>query len=174
MAKSFPYPPSTLDKDAFVALYGGVYEHSPHFAAQLWPVVDGCINSPESLASALRAAVDFSGRDAQLALIRAHPDLADRLAAAPLTAASSSEQAGAGLDSCTPDELAEFRALNDRYKAKFGFPFIKAVRGFGRAQILAEFRRRVENDPRTEFATALQEIHKIARMRLFDLARETE
>jgi OHCU decarboxylase len=105
----------------------------------------------------------------QLTLIRAHPDLADRLRAAPLTAQSSAEQAGAGLDACTPEELAEFRRLNDHYKEKFDFPFIKAVRGFNRQQILEEFRRRVAHDPQTEFATALVEIHKIARLRLFDL-----
>ena len=83
---------------------------------------------------------------------------------------STREQAGAGLDHCTAAELEEFLSLNSAYKDKFGFPFIKAVRGFNRQQILAEFRRRLDNDLETEFATALEEIHKIARLRLGDLA----
>lgn len=170
MPDRFKTSPGSLDRDAFVALYGGVYEHSPHFARSVWPqVASGELDTPDGLAAALRQAVDQSGREAQLALIRAHPDLADRLRAAPLTAASSAEQAGAGLDACAPEELAEFRRLNDLYKAKFGFPFIKAVRGFTGAQILEEFRRRVEHDPEREFATALDEIHKIAGLRLKDL-----
>jgi 2-oxo-4-hydroxy-4-carboxy-5-ureidoimidazoline decarboxylase len=170
MPDKFKSPPSTLDRDVFVALYGGVYEHSPHFAENLWPqAAGGALDTLDGLAGALREAVNRSGPDAQLALIRAHPDLADKLRAAPLTAASSVEQAGAGLDSCTPDELAEFHRLNDAYKAKFGFPFIKAVRGFSRPQILEEFRRRVTNDRQNEFAAALCEIHKIAGLRLKDL-----
>jgi len=156
--------------EAFLALYGGVYEHSPHFAAQLFDqAASGALDTAAQLADALRAVVEVSEPAAQLALIRAHPDLADRLRAAPLTAASASEQAGAGLDQCTPEELAEFTALNTRYKARFGFPFIKAVRGFSRGDILVEFRLRVLNDPQTERQTALAEIHKIARLRLEDM-----
>ena len=148
MRDRFRTSPSSLDRDGFVALYGGAYEHSPHFAASIWPLAaKGGLDTLDSLAEALRHAVDQSGQGAQLTLIRAHPDLADRLRAAPLTAASTAEQAGAGLDVCTPEELMEFHRLNDLYKAKFGFPFIKAVRGFTRAQILEEFRRRVDNEP---------------------------
>jgi len=173
MADTFPRPPSSLSKDEFIALFGGVYEHSPHYAAAVWPdAAKGSLDTPAALADALKEAVEESGHAAQLALIRAHPDLADRLRAAPLTAQSSAEQAGAGLDACTPEELTEFQQLNSRYKAKFDFPFIKAVRGFNRQQILDEFRHRVANDPHSEFATALDEIHKIARLRLFDLSRD--
>lgn len=166
----FKFPPSRLDQDAFVDLYGGVYEHSPHFAQSVWHLASGgALDTLEGMADALRAAVQASSRDAQLALIRAHPDLANRLGHAPLTRASSLEQASAGLDHCSAEELAEFRHLNAAYAAKFGFPFIKAVRGFSRAQILEEFRRRAANDAAAEFATALNEIHKIARQRLADL-----
>jgi 2-oxo-4-hydroxy-4-carboxy-5-ureidoimidazoline decarboxylase len=173
MNRSFPQPPSSLSRDEFIALFGGVYEHSSHYAEAVWPVVrKGGLDTPAALANALKAAVEESGPEAQLALIRAHPDLADRLRAAPLTAQSSSEQAGAGLDACTPEELTEFQHLNSRYKEKFAFPFIKAVRGFNRQQILDEFRKRVANDPQSEFATALNEIHKIARLRLLDLSRD--
>jgi OHCU decarboxylase len=161
-------PPSRMTEAQFIATYGGVYEHSPQFAQAVWqhtPRTD--LDSADGLSQALRTAVEDAGKPAQLALIRAHPDLADR---ARLSRASIAEQAGAGLDNCSPEELAEFRALNSAYKARFGFPFIKAVRGFSRQQILDEFRRRAGNDPDTEFRTALDEIHKIARLRLNDLA----
>src|SRR6201995_3659538 len=160
--------PSTMTQEAFLQTYGGVYEHSPNFAAAVWQSIPHtALDTVEGLAHALKSAVEASGHGAQLALIRAHPDLADR---ARLSPESVSEQAGAGLDHCSADELAEFRALNAEYKARFDFPFIKAVRGFSRAPILEEFRRRAGNDPEAEFATALAEIHKIAFLRLSDLA----
>jgi 2-oxo-4-hydroxy-4-carboxy-5-ureidoimidazoline decarboxylase len=161
--------PSGMTERAFVASYGGIYEHSPHFAQAVWTSIPhDHLDTVEGLAHALRAAVEAAGKPAQLALIRAHPDLADR---ARLSPESVSEQAGAGLDACSAAELAEFRALNDAYKARFGFPFIKAVRGFSRGEILAEFRRRAAgSDADAEFATALAEIHKIALLRLGDLA----
>ncbi len=152
----------------FVAAYGGLYEHSPHFAQAVWRnIPHTALDTVEGLSHALKAAVEAAGRPAQLALIRAHPDLADR---ARLSAESVSEQAGAGLDNCSAEELAEFRGLNEAYKARFGFPFVKAVRGFTRGEILAEFRRRAANEPDAEFRTALDEIHKIALLRLNDLA----
>ncbi len=151
----------------FVALYGVVYEHSPHFAEQIWPrAAGGALDTLDGLAGVLKDAVDAAGHEAQLALIRAHPDLAGRVKLSP---DSASEQAGAGLDHCTCEELAAFLSLNHQYKEKFGFPFIKAVRGFDRGQILAEFKARLNHDPETEFATALNEIHKIARLRLSDM-----
>jgi OHCU decarboxylase len=160
--------PSAIPRERFIALYGGVYEHSPHFAQGVWPLAaSGALDTLEGFAGALRSAVDASGREAQLALIRAHPDLAGRVKLSP---DSASEQAGAGLDHCSAAELETFLSLNTQYKEKFGFPFIKAVRGFKRQQILEEFGRRLGNDPDTEFATALAEIHKIARLRLGDMA----
>src|SRR5471032_3312592 len=98
MPDRFRQPPSTLDRDGFVVQYGGVYEHSPHFVQSVWPqAADGALDILDGLADALSVAVNQSGHAAQLALIRAHPDLANKLRAAPLTAASSAEQAGAGL-----------------------------------------------------------------------------
>jgi OHCU decarboxylase len=168
MAAELKAKPSTMTQDAFLRTYGGVYEHSPGFAAEVWrSIPHTALDTVEGLAHALKSAVEAGGHGAQLALIRAHPDLANR---ARLSPESVSEQAGAGLDHCSADELADFRALNSAYKARFGFPFVKAVRGFSRAQILDEFRRRATNDPDAEFATALAEIHKIAFLRLSDLA----
>jgi 2-oxo-4-hydroxy-4-carboxy-5-ureidoimidazoline decarboxylase len=148
--------------------FGGIYEHSPWVAAAIWSAGIGPDDQLMShLAARMQTIVEAAGHDRQLALLRAHPELAGRLAiAGGLTAESSSEQAGAGLDRCTPDEFASFSNLNDRYGARFGHPFIIAVRGLDRAGILAAFTTRIDNDPATEFATALAEVHKIARLRL--------
>jgi 2-oxo-4-hydroxy-4-carboxy-5-ureidoimidazoline decarboxylase len=163
--------PTAMTRPEFVAGFGGIYEHSPWVAeavydARLAPAHD----SLEGLHAAMVEAVALAPRERRLALLRAHPDLAGRLAVAGgLTAASSAEQASAGLDACTPAEFARFQALNTAYREKFGFPFIMAVKGRSRAEILAAFERRVNNDPETEFATALSEVHKIALLRLRDL-----
>ncbi len=150
-----------MTKDEFVTRYGGIYEHSPWVAEKAW-------GKRGTIASKMARFVDESGHDAQLALLRVHPDLGGKLA---MTDASTSEQASAGLDQCSPAEYSEFIALNDAYKAKFGFPFILAVRGLRRTDILDNFRARVHSDPKTEFTEALTQVHKIARLRLDALNR---
>jgi 2-oxo-4-hydroxy-4-carboxy-5-ureidoimidazoline decarboxylase len=147
------------DKAAFVARYGGIYEHSPWVAEACWP-------PPADLAAAMRAVVDAAPRERKLALIRAHPELASR---ARMAEASVKEQAGVGLDQCSPDEFAAFQRLNAAYNARFGFPFIFAVKGASRGDILAAFEARLMNDPETEFETAIAQIHRIAGLRLADL-----
>ncbi len=168
---SFASLPSALDRETFVARFGGVYEHSPWVAERLWDRgLDRRHDSVQGLQAALAMVVDAADRETKLALIRAHPDLAGRLAlAGDLTADSRAEQASAGLDHCMPDELARFQALNEAYKARFGFPFVMAVKGRSRAEVLAAFETRLANDPEQEFATALAEIHKIAALRLREL-----
>lgn len=152
--------------DDFVLRYGGVYEHSPWVATEAASDAAGC-DDIERIAEIMADCVDNASNERQLSLIRAHPDLAGKAQiAGELTADSSTEQARAGLDRCTADEYRRFQDLNDRYKQKFGFPFVMAVRDSSRAQILAEFGRRLGNDANTEFETALSEIHKIARLRL--------
>ena len=148
-----------MTRDAFLARYGGVYEHSPWVAEACWP-------PPEDLAGAMRAVVDAAPRERKLALIRAHPELASR---AKMAEASVKEQAGVGLDQCTPAEFEAFQRLNAAYNARFGFPFIYAVKGATRAEILAAFEARLANDPETEFETAIAQIHRIAGFRLADL-----
>ena len=157
-------------KADFASQFGGVYEHSP------WIAAEACQDGPPAdPAAAMRAVVDSAPRERQLALLRAHPDLAGRLAVAgELTSASSAEQAGAGLDRCTPAEFAEFQDLNARYAARFGFPFILAVRGHDRASILAAFRRRIANAPEAEFREALDQVHRIAALRIAALTRENQ
>ena len=148
--------------------FGGIYEHSPWVAATIWSEGLGPDDRQLLLfAARMQAIVEAAGHDRQLALLRAHPELAGKLAiAGNLTAESSAEQAGAGLDACSADEFARFQTLNTRYGAAFGHPFIIAVRGLTRGDILAAFEQRVTNDPATEFATALAEVHKIARLRV--------
>lgn len=158
--------------DAFVEKFGGVYEHSAWIAEAvhrrgLSPGED----TPDGLASAMAAVLAHADHAAKLALIRAHPDLAGRAAiAGDLTDSSRSEQAGAGLDRCTPEEYRQFQELNDSYKEKFGFPFIIAVAGKTRQDILEAFKARIDNDPETEFRTALEQIDRIARVRLGKMA----
>ena len=156
--------PRTLGRDGFIARFGPVYEASPWVAEAVWPAVErGELDAPEALAQAMRAAVDAAPRERRLALIRAHPQLA---VAGAMAEASVREQRGAGLDQCSPDELEAFRSLNAAYLARFGHPFIIAVKGLSRAEILAAFADRLENDAEAEFATAIAQIHRIAGFRL--------
>ena len=161
-------PPSTLDHDGFVDAYGGVYEHSDWIAEAAY--ADGLTkqdDTAEGLAGRMAAIVDAAPNDRKLDLLNAHPELAGKLAiAGDLTESSRSEQASVGLDQCTPEEFSEFQDLNARYRKRFGFPFIIAVRGLDRVAILAALRMRVENGPNDEFITALGQVHKIARLRL--------
>ena len=150
----------------FVDKYGGVYEHSPWVAEQA-AAVPGDGGDIATIASVMADCVDNATNEQQLALIRAHPDLAGKAQiAGELTADSTSEQASAGLDQCTPEEYLRFQDMNQAYHLKFGFPFVMAVRGSGRAEILAAFEERLGNDRDVEFETALAEIHKIALLRL--------
>ncbi len=163
--------PSQMTEAEFVETFGGVFEHSPWIATVAWRSgLEARHDDPDALAEAMRAIVDIAGPERQLALIRAHPDLAGRLAVAgELTAQSTSEQAGAGLDNCSPEELTRFQDLNTRYLAKFDFPFIMAVRGHDRAAILTAFVHRLEHTAEQEFTTALTHIGKIASLRIHDI-----
>jgi 2-oxo-4-hydroxy-4-carboxy-5-ureidoimidazoline decarboxylase len=171
MSGIFRQPPSRLAREAFVATHGRVYEHSPWIAESLFDRGLGLHHDKlDDLAADLRAIVEAGGAARQLALLRAHPDLAGKLAiAGKLTQESKGEQAGAGLDACSPSEFARFQELNAAYQAKFGFPFIFAVKGKSRAEILAAFEQRIHNDAATEFREALDQVHRIAYLRLKDL-----
>lgn len=119
----------------------------------------------------MAAIVEASGPERQMELLRLHPELVGKLEIGEqLTASSQSEQASARLNECTPAEYARFQALNTAYREKFGFPFIVAVKGLSRADILNQFERRVGNDAETEFRTALDQVHKIARLRIESIA----
>ena len=153
-------------REEFVSCYGGTYEHSAWVAEETYDEAGNAANADE-LAEVFARCVNDASHDRRLALIRAHPDLAGRAAiAGNLTEESNEEQASAGIDRCTPEEYEQFQLLNRKYKEKFGFPFVMAVRDSNRGDILAAFEARLNNDNETEFATAIIEIHKIARLRL--------
>ena len=160
--------PSAMDRDTFVAEYGGVFERSPWIAErahalELGPTHDGATGLHAALARVFRSAPE----DARLGVLTAHPDLAGKLASARrLTPESAAEQSHAGLDALTDAERAEFTSLNTGYTRKFGFPFIIAVRDHDKASILAAFRRRIEQDRATEFAEACRQVERIAELRL--------
>jgi OHCU decarboxylase len=162
------YVPSQMSRALFVERFGGVYEHSAWVAQDAWDRGLGTgADTSLGLARRMAAVVAAAPHDKQLALINAHPDLSGRLAQAKLlTAESTAEQASAGLDRLTPDELAKFTLLNDAYKAKFGFVFIMAVRGRSKEEILQAFERRLQNSPEDEFREALAQIDRIAELRL--------
>lgn len=158
---------NSLPADAFVEMLGGVYEHSPWVAERALharPFVDR-----ESLVAVFRATVEAAGTEEKLALIRAHPDLAGKLArAGALTAESTREQAGLGLDRLSDEEYERFSDLNARYRERFGFPFIICARRTTRAGVLEAFETRLGHDVATEVEEALEQIHHIARLRLED------
>ena len=160
-----------LDRAAFVERFGGVFEHSPWVAETAYEAgLDASCETAGGL-HRLMAAAMMAGDDVKkLALINAHPDLAGRLArAGRLTPDSTREQASAGLDQLTDEERARFTELNDAYTARFGFPFIMAVKGRSKAEIMAAFERRIAHDRDQEFSTALDEISRIALLRLTDM-----
>ena len=163
--------PSQMAKDTFVEHFGSIFEHSPWIAerayeGELGPANDTAVGLHSALAMQFRLAT----RDERLDVLRAHPDLAGKIAAARrLTVQSNAEQAGAGLDALTDDERNIFTDLNESYSEKFGFPFIIAVKGLQKEQILRAFQDRINNDRETEFSTACQQVERIARLRLEDL-----
>lgn len=172
-ARTFEPPPRHLTKAAFVARFGAVYEHSAWIAENVWR--HGLTPAEDAVAGLARVfvtAVEAAGESRQLQLIRAHPDLGGRAAmAGTLTSASAQEQAGAGLNACTPEQFERLQRLNAAYVAKFEFPFIVAVTGMHREEIIESMARRLDNDPVTEQRRALDEIHRIAWFRLVGLAQ---
>ncbi len=163
---------NSLDRPAFTAALAHLFEHSPWVAEETWPrrPFRDAAHLHAELCQTMRAAAV----ERQLALIRAHPDLAGRLAQQnALTTASTREQASAGLDRLTAEELAHFQELNTAYLARFAFPFIICARLNAKSAILSAMQARLPNTAEIEFATALGEIEKIAQLRLNDLLEKT-
>ncbi|MFW2589356.1 allantoinase PuuE [Sagittula sp. SSi028] len=162
--------PSQMDAQDFVAAFGGIFEHSSWIAEaahaqELGPHSDSAAGVHNALARVFRSA----DAEKRLAVLRAHPDLAGKLASAGrLTADSTAEQAGAGLDLLTDEERATFTRLNSAYTEKHGFPFIIAVKDNTKASILEAFHRRIDNDRDTEFSEACRQVERIAQLRLIE------
>lgn len=146
---------------AFVDALGDIYEHSPWVAERV--VSDRPFESVAALHDHMATAVENATRAERLALLRAHPDLGDRT---EMTDESEREQASAGLDRLSPEQYDAFQRLNERYRERFGFPFIMAVKGADPDTIQATMEERVEHSEAEEFRTALDEVHEIARLRL--------
>lgn len=183
---------SHWDKTEFMAHFGSVFEHSPWIASAVWDA--GLLerhDTAKGLHQSFGEVIRQAGREEKLALLRAHPQLAMGIAKTgprtpvckrspgaesrastlpqqdePLTESSQREQRGAGLDRCSPKEFAEFQKLNDAYQEKFGFPFIMAVKGFDRHEILQSFRSRLDNSVNEEFQTAVDAVIRIGRFRI--------
>jgi OHCU decarboxylase len=160
--------PSEMDRETFVAQFGSIFEHSPWVAEgahglELGPTHDTAKGVHQALARVFRAASE----EKRLGVLTAHPDLAGKLATAKrLTPESTAEQASAGLDALTDAERASLTQMNETYTAKFGFPFIIAVRDNTKESIIKEFARRIDNDRATEFAEACRQVERIAELRL--------
>lgn len=163
--------PSQMSQERFVTRFGSIFEHSPWIAEgafdlELGPAFDSAVGVHNALCRIFRSAPS----EARLAVLRAHPDLAGKLAQARrLTADSTAEQASAALDALTDEERSTFETLNAAYVAKHGFPFIIAVRDHSKASILAAFQTRITNDTATEFSTACAQVERIAELRLKDM-----
>jgi 2-oxo-4-hydroxy-4-carboxy-5-ureidoimidazoline decarboxylase len=161
---------NAMDGADFVAAFGDVAEHSPWVAERA--AAQRPFGSRRDMIEAFGDEVREAGPAEKLALLRAHPDLAGRAAIAGDVAEDSRrEQAGAGLDQLTPEEFSRFTELNESYSAKFGFPFILAVRGADKQTILAAFAERIERDPEAEKAMAVNEVTRIIGFRIEDRVR---
>jgi len=158
---------SSFDQQAFTDYLSGIYEHSPWIAQRTWP--HRPFADRQALTEALARTLDAAGDAEKLTLIRAHPELAGKAALrGNLTDDSRREQSGAGLDQCSAEELAEIQRLNREYAEKFGFPFIVAVKGLARGDIIAAMRERLCRNRSEELREALSQIKRIADFRLAD------
>jgi OHCU decarboxylase len=181
-------------RSRFLDVFVGVYEKTPWIAESVWPehfenveklwdVTDA--KSVDNLLLAMRKSVDISEKEKKLALLKSHPDLAGKLAISTfkegitddksekaLTSHSQQEQKSAGLDKCSPEEFKKFQSNNKTYLEKFGFPYILAVSGRSRTEILENFTQRVKNEVDAEFSEAIEQVHRIAKIRVEKIVGE--
>jgi len=160
-----------MSKNEFVSTFADIYEHSAWVAEQTFALgINEQHNDIDTLHMSMQAVLDKASDEQKLNLINAHPDLAGKAAVeGTLTAASTNEQAGAGIDQCTAQEFDVFNQLNSEYKKKFNFPFIMAVKGSKKTLILSAFKQRIHHSINEEFEQAICEINKIALFRLNEL-----
>jgi 2-oxo-4-hydroxy-4-carboxy-5-ureidoimidazoline decarboxylase len=154
---------NSFPRERFVEQLGGIFEHSPWVAERAWEALP--FPDIDAVHKAMVSTVEAASREEQLALLRAHPDLGTR---ARMSMASTGEQARAGLSSLTPDELKRLEQLNAEYRRRFEFPFIYAVKGASRENIVRALQTRLMNSGPEEFREALNQVHRIARFRLED------
>ena len=155
-----------LPQSEFIKIFANIFENARWIAEELY--VQKPFNDFEELSSKIFNIFENATKDKQLKILNAHPDLANKTKISLLTPNSLKEQTSAGLDQCTEEEFNEFKKLNDSYK-KFGFPFILAVRGKTKTEILNDFRKRISSDPEVEFNEAIKQVKQIASIRLKEL-----
>ena len=155
-----------LSKSEFIKVFANIFENASWIAEKLYNQKP--FDNFEELSSKILNIFETTTREKQLKILNAHPDLANKTKISLLTPDSLKEQTSAGLDQCTKEEFSEFKKLNDTYK-KFGFPFILAVKGKTKIEILNNFRKRISSDPEIEFNEAVKQVKQIASLRLKEL-----
>ena len=155
-----------LPQSEFVKVFANIFENATWIAEELYkqkPFLDF-----EELSAKMMDIFEVSSKEKKLKILNDHPDLGNKTKITSLTVDSLKEQTNAGLDQCTKEEFSEFKKLNDAYK-KFGFPFILAVKGKNKIEILSNFKKRINSEPDIEFNEAVKQVKKIAGLRLKDL-----
>ena len=155
-----------LPKSEFIKVFANIFENARWIAEELYNQKP--FDNFEELSSKILNIFETATKEKQLKILNAHPDLANKTKISLLTPDSLKEQTSAGLDQCTEEEFNEFKKLNDTYK-KFGFPFILAVKGKTKTEILNNFKKRIYSDPETEFNEAIKQVKQIASLRLNEL-----
>jgi len=156
-----------LSRSEFVEIFANIFEKTKWIAEKLYNQKP--FDSFVDLCSKMLGIFETASKETQLKILKAHPDLANKTKISLLTPDSLKEQTSAGLDQCTEEEFDEFKHLNEQYKKKFGFPFILAVKGKNKNEILDNFKKRISFDPTTEFDQAIKQVKQIASLRLKEL-----
>ena len=156
-----------LSKSEFIKVFANIFENARWIAEELYNQKP--FNSFEDLCSKMLNIFENTAKENQLIILRAHPDLTDKIKIGSITSDSHKEQTNAGLDQCSKQELKEFKNLNDKYKKRFGFPFILAIKGKNKSDILSEFKKRILNSIDDEFNEAIMQVSKIAKLRLNEI-----
>ena len=155
-----------LPEVQFIKIFSNIFENSQFIAEALYKKRSDGFNNFEDLVKKMMNIFENTTKEQKLKILNAHPDLADKAKITSMTSDSKSEQNSAGLDQCTEDEFEEFKKLNDLYKKKFNFPFILAVKGKNKSEILDNFKKRISNSLDEEFSNCLNEVKLIAKLRL--------
>ena len=156
-----------LSRSEFVEIFANIFEKTKWIAEKLYNQKP--FDDFKDLCSKMLGIFETAGKETQLKILEAHPDLADKVTVNLLTSNSRSEQSNAGLDQCSEEEFNEFKNLNKSYRQKYGFPFVIAVKGKNKIEILSKFRKRILNSVDEEFSEAIIQIGKIANLRLNEI-----
>ena len=159
-----------LSQSEFIKVFANIFENSIWIAEELY--TQKPFNDFEELSSKMLDIFENTSKKKQLIILNAHPDLADKTKIIYLTPNSKKEQTNVGLDQCSEEEFREFKNLNDKYKKKFGFPFIYAVKNKSKEEILSNFRQRVSYDISVEFIEAKKQVKKISSLRLNEINKK--